>query len=284
MTYVLAHAARGQQRRSVSCVMPTWNRQRDVIVAAASVIGQTDGVAELIIVDDGSSDGTWEELEALAARTERLSVRLVRQQNRGPAAARNAGVRIARGEFVAFLDSDDAWRPDKIARQLAVFEANPELVLVGCAADEVRFFGGRRLIGIGIGRLLIRNYLLTPGVVVRRDVLERVGGFREDMRHCEDYELWLRIATEFPCALLNEPLMSIGHGKPTFGHSGLSRDVWAMQRGELAAFRNWRVARPRRNTWYLLAVAVSWLRFGRRLAAAVVTRPWRSDASRGRAE
>ena len=279
MTTGLQHVADVPPRMSVSCVIPSWNRRRDVLVAVTSATRQTAGVAELIIVDDGSSDGTWEELQRLAARTDTLSVSLLRQQNRGSAAARNAGIRIARGDFVAFLDSDDAWKPEKIERQLAVFEANPDLALVGCAADEVRFLGAARLVRISIERLLMRNYFLTPGVVVRREVLERVGGFREDMRHCEDYELWLRIATEFPCALLNEPLMSIGHGKPTFGHSGLSADLWAMQQGEIAAFRHWRAARRGRTLWYVLAVAVSLLRFGRRAAISALRRVYRSGDS-----
>jgi glycosyltransferase involved in cell wall biosynthesis len=250
----------------VSAVIPTFQRRDLVSVAIDSALRQRQPLHEIVIVDDGSTDGTWEALQALKARTGNAAPRFVlhRQPNAGPSAARNAGIRLATGELIAFLDSDDTWLPEKTARQLALFEERPELGLVGCPIQGARLFPGRRLVDIRIENLLFRCYFSTPGVMVRREVLATVGGFAEDMRLAEDYELWLRIASRYPCLLLNEELIYCGDGKHPFGESGLSADLWGSQLAELEAFRRWRRGggSPGRYTY---ALAVCWLRFVRRV-------------------
>jgi glycosyltransferase involved in cell wall biosynthesis len=251
--------------RRVSAIIPTFQRREQVLLAIGSALRQTGPLEEIIVIDDGSSDGTWEALQALAAITRAPRIVLHRQRNAGPSAARNAGARLASGEFVAFLDSDDTWHAEKTARQLALFDADPELALAGCVPQDMNVFPDRRIVPISIDRLLFRNYFLTPGVMVRREVLGAAGGFAEDMRRCEDYELWLRIASRHRCVLLNEVLMICGDGKRSFGESGLSADIWAMQAGELEAFRRWR-RHGGSNAKYLYALALCWLRFVRRAA------------------
>ncbi len=251
--------------RRVSAIIPTYNRRREVSLAIASALRQTLRLDEIVVIDDGSDDGTWEDLQALAKETHSPRVIVRRQHNAGPSAARNAGARLATGEFIAFLDSDDTWHEEKTARQLALFEADPELALVGCVAGGMNVFPGKRMVAISIERLLFRNYFLTPGVIVKRQVLAVVGGFAEDMRRCEDYELWLRIASGHRCALLNDVLMICGDGKRSFGARGLSADSWAMQAGELEAFRRWR-KQGGSAAKYLYALAVCRLRFARRAA------------------
>jgi glycosyltransferase involved in cell wall biosynthesis len=248
----------------VSAVIPTFNRRRELAAAIASVLAQTRPVDEIIVVDDGSTDGTWETLQALSRDVQRPRIVLHRQENKGPSAARNAGVRLATGELIAFLDSDDTWLPEKTARQLELFAARPQLGLIGIPIQDAGVFRGRRLVEIGIERLLFRNYFPTPGVMLRREVLAAVGGFAEDMRLCEDYELWLRIAARHPCLLLNEELIHCGGGKHPFGESGLSANLWANQRAELEAFRRWRRAGGSLGR-YVYALAICWLRFLRRV-------------------
>jgi glycosyltransferase involved in cell wall biosynthesis len=257
----------------VSAVIPTFQRRELVLAAIASVLAQTRPVEEIIVVDDGSTDGSWEALEALAREIRQPRITLHRQANAGPAAARNAGVRLASGELIAFLDSDDTWKPEKTARQLAVFEERPELGLVGCPIQGAGLFPGRARVDIDVDRLLFRCYFSTPGVIVRREVLAAVGGFAEDMRLAEDYELWLRIASRYPCLLLNEDLIHCGGGKHPFGESGLSADLWGSQAAELEAFRRWR-RRGGSLGRYAYALVVCWLRFFRRVLI-VALRPRR---------
>jgi glycosyltransferase involved in cell wall biosynthesis len=251
--------------RRVSAIIPTYNRRREISLAIASALRQTEPLHEIVVVDDGSTDGTWVDLSVLAQRTVAPRIVLHRQPNAGPSAARNAGARLASGDFIAFLDSDDTWHEEKTARQLALFDADPELALVGCVPRGMNVFPQKSIVPIGIDRLLFRNYFLTPGVMVRRQVLAAAGGFAEDMRRCEDYELWLRIASSHRCVLLNEALMSCGEGKRSFGESGLSADLWAMQAGELDAFRRWH-KRGGSGARYFYALALCWLRFVRRAA------------------
>lgn len=254
--------------RRVSAIIPTYNRRRELSLAIASALRQTERLHEVVVVDDGSTDGTWGDLVTLAEGTPAPRIVLHRQSNAGPSAARNAGARLASGEFIAFLDSDDTWHEEKTARQLALFDADPGLALVGCVPEGMNVFPQKRIVPIGIGRLLFRNYFLTPGVIVRREALGAAGGFAEDMRRCEDYELWLRIASSHRCALLNEVLMTCGGGKRSFGESGLSADIWAMRAGELEAFRRWR-RQGGSTVQYLYALTVSMLRFGRRAAISM---------------
>jgi hypothetical protein len=124
--------------------------------------------------------------------------------------------------------------------------------------------GGSRIVDIGEWGLLFRNWFLTPGVIARREIVLACGGFPEDMRHCEDYSLWLRIASGYKCTFLNEVLVSCGHGKPAFGHSGLLADLDALHAGELNALARWRKERNAGMLMFALAVVLAGVRHLRR--------------------
>lgn len=239
----------------VSTIIPTFNRQEQLALALDSVISQTVKLHEIVVVDDGSTDGTQEMLQEFARLHPDVRLIVIRQKNRGPAAARNAGIKVATGELVAFLDDDDVWHPEKLERQLTVLVDRADICLLGCATDTLKMKRGSRVVDIGEWNLLFRNWFLTPGVVARRDVLIGCGGFPEDMRHCEDYALWLRIASGHKCAFLNEVLVSCGHGKPAFGHSGLSADLKALHSGELEALVRW--SKQRNSSMAVSALAAA---------------------------
>ncbi len=191
----------------ISVVVPACNAQ-DFLAAALSSVAAQRGPFEIevVVVDDGSTDAT-----AGVARRH-AGVACLQQPNRGPAAARNAGIAATRGEFVAFLDADDLWPPGKLAAQLAVLQRHPQAALV---FGDCRQFGAggpwpkTQFEADGLGantwttgdivpdayrRLLGENFITTGSVLVRRSVLAAVGGFAEDLRLVEDLELWLRIA------------------------------------------------------------------------------------------
>jgi glycosyltransferase involved in cell wall biosynthesis len=224
----------------ISVVIPTFNRLQKLQHAMDSVLQQTRQVDELVVVDDGSTDGTFEWLSEISAQTRYPYIVALQQKNGGPAAARNTGIKRASGELIAFLDDDDTWHPDKMQRQLLVLQATPELALLGCASDTLKMWGGSRVVNVGEWGLVCRNRFPTSSVIARRDVLIARGGFPEDMRHCEDYALWLKIVAGRKCAFLNDVLVSYSGGKPGFGHSGLSADVGALHLGELDALARWR--------------------------------------------
>jgi glycosyltransferase involved in cell wall biosynthesis len=195
---------------SVSVVIPTFNSGRLVAEAVASALAQTVVPAEVIVVDDGSTDDTPERLAPYAGR-----VRYIRQENRGVSAARNRGVAEARGEFVAFLDADDVWHPRKWELQLRAFDRLPGLGMIGAQpfdwpASVFPSLPGAdapRVTPVGWRDLVVKNYLTTSSVVVRRDVLERAGRFDTALQGPEDRDLWLRVAEVAPIVNLELPLV-----------------------------------------------------------------------------
>jgi glycosyltransferase involved in cell wall biosynthesis len=216
----------------ISVVIPTYNRRALVLDAVRSVLAQDGCEFEVIVVDDGSTDGTAGALAALPG------VRILAQPRRGVAAARNAGVRIARGEWLAFLDSDDLWCPGKLAAQVKFHGERPAVPV--SQTEEIWIRNGvrvnpctyhRKPVGDIFVPSLDRCLVSPSAVVLRRELLESVGGFDENLQVCEDYDLWLRLACRVPFGLVPEPLV-IKRG----GHADqLSRSVWGLDRFRVAA-------------------------------------------------
>ncbi len=218
---------------SISVIIPSFDRVAVLPRAIDSVLAQTLAPVEIIVVDDGSADGT---AEMVAARFPQ--VRLLRQENRGVSAARNAGIAIARGGWLAFLDSDDEWLPGKLAAQREVLAENPDCRL--CHAEEIWIRNGKRVnamkkhrkSGGRIYRRCLPLCVISPSAaVIHRDVFRDYGGFDESLPACEDYDLWLRICAREPVAFVETPQI-VKYG----GHDDqLSRRYWGMDRFRVQA-------------------------------------------------
>ena len=197
---------------TVSVVLPTYNRASALPGAIRSVFEQSHQPLELIVVDGGSTDGTDEVLTAVD--DERLHVRR-REEPDGPGTARNEGVQLADGEYVAFVDADDRWRPRKLERQLTAMDrADAAVALTGLekSAGEPRTRDGAAGdVHDDILHLDIPTY--TSTLVAERSALIDVGGFDEDLSCFEDWELCLRLSRDYPFAFVDEPLVLKGTGK-----------------------------------------------------------------------
>lgn len=206
-----------------SVIIPTWNRRELIARAIDSVLAQTRAVEEIIVVDDGSSDGTRELL------ADRYGKRIVYayQDNAGVSAARNRGLALARGRYLALLDSDDEWLPEKTQRQVDFLEAHPGIGMVLCNVLRVNpdgslidVFDRRRQVpadGPAL-RWVLRDPALAPlSVLMRREVYDTVGGFDVDLRTAEDLDFHLRVAARWPIGVVAEPL-----ARALRGHDGLS--------------------------------------------------------------
>lgn len=200
----------------VSAIIPLYNKRATIRRAIASALAQRGVTAEIIVVDDGSTDDSATLVEALAdTRPDRL-VRLVRQENGGPGRARNAGAALARAPLLAFLDADDEWRPGYLAKGLAAMGAHPACVAYACGYDSGDFRDDRpnkvRELGKGEGPCALAtdhdgaaikmhvDALHSSAAIVRQAVFERLGGFY-DARRClygEDSYLWLQILLAGP--------------------------------------------------------------------------------------
>ena len=192
---------------SVSVVIPTFQRRRSVVEAVRSALAQTHGDVEVIVVDDGSTDGTAAAVDAMDAR-----VKVIRRPNGGPAAARNTGLRQASAPVIAFLDSDDRWHPRHLEEVLGLLASHPDTVLActGGATSGEDFLNRPAGLVHAAPAVLLGGLLYTSAVVVKRDAVEAVGGFDERLRVFEDSDLWWRLALEGPFALGAAPSLETG--------------------------------------------------------------------------
>jgi glycosyltransferase involved in cell wall biosynthesis len=193
----------------VSVVLPTYNRGWTLREAIDSVLDQDYGNFELIVVDDGSTDDTPRLLSAYGDR-----LRCLQQANRGVSAARNAGIRSSRGEYIALLDSDDFWLPGKLTTQVDYFRRHPKALI--CQTQEIWIRNGirvnpgkrhRKEAGMIFERSLALCLVSPSAVMLRPSLLAEVGLFDESLPACEDYDLWLRIAWRHPVHLIDRPLI-----------------------------------------------------------------------------
>jgi glycosyltransferase involved in cell wall biosynthesis len=210
----------------VSIIIPTFNRLWTLPDAIESVLAQTYREYELIVVDDGSTDGTGGWFHE-TIRDDR--VRYIKKENGGVSSARNVGIQSARGQYIAFLDSDDQYLPPKLERQVAVMDRGHPVSYT----DEIWIRNGRRVnpkkkhqkYGGDIFIQSLPLVIISPSsVMLRRSVIDEVGLFDESMPACEDYDLWLRLTSRFPVFFINEPLI-VKFG----GHTDqLSRRYWGL--------------------------------------------------------
>ena len=199
----------------VSVIIPTYNCAARLVRALESVAAQTVPAEsiELIVIDDGSSDDTAERVAQFAASA-RCTTRYVRQDNAGPAAARNHGLRLAQGDAIALLDADDWWEPDKLRVQLPLLGGDTALVYCGnrfVDANGAPLANYVREIPVHRGDILLplfcEFFLLTSAVVLSKAALEAVGPFRADLPVGEDYEFFLRVASKFRADCAPAPLL-----------------------------------------------------------------------------
>jgi glycosyltransferase involved in cell wall biosynthesis len=219
----------------VSVVIPAFHAVETLVHAVDSVASQTVCPCELIVVDDGSRDGTAGLARRLATQYPAGWMKVVELMvNSGAASARNAGWALATGDWVAFLDADDTWHPRKIECQYGYLKEHPETALCGHAfmfSDAPRPVPDVPAVAREVARwrLLLGNPFVTPSVMLQRRLKQR---FASGKRHMEDHLLWLEIAFSGGRVVrLDQPLALLG--KPQFGASGLSAQLWSMELGEL---------------------------------------------------
>lgn len=219
---------------NISVIIPVYNRAAMVKMAVGSALNQTHPPREVIVVDDGSTDNPEPALKDI--RDSRL--KYISQAHRGVAAARNLGIKEAQADWLAFLDSDDYWLPEKLAAQAEFHRRRPDYLI--SQTDELWMRNGVRVNPKKYHRkperycyeLTLERCLISPSaVILHRSLLDDVGLFDEDFPACEDYDLWLRITHRYPVGLIKDKLVvKIG------GHDDqLSRKIEALDRFRVTA-------------------------------------------------
>ena len=220
----------------ISIIIPTFNRCEVLQRAINSIYGQSYSDYEILVIDDGSTDGT-------AAMIERKfpKVRYFYQTNKGVSAARNKGLVHAKADWIAFLDSDDEWLPEKLSKQMNQFKLNPDYKV--CHTEEQWVRNGVKVNqmkkhkkeGGWIFLQCLPLCAMSPSsIIIHRSVFAEVGIFNISLPACEDYDLWLRITAKYPVIFIYEPLI-LKFG----GHEDqLSRKYWGMDRFRIQSLQN----------------------------------------------
>lgn len=223
----------------VSVIIPVYNASSTLLVTLESVRNQIYDHFEIIIVNDGSKDSSEQLINDYIERYPNLKIKFVNQVNQGVSVARNVGMKLAEGEFIALLDSDDEWLPNKLKRQIQILNGDSSIDFLGTNRDGEyfhKFFNLKFevLTIISARNLLYKMFFITPTVIFKREILNDIGYFDERKKYAEDAYYFIKIAQKKNCYLLNESLVITNNGKTYFGEKGLSSNLWSMQKGELS--------------------------------------------------
>lgn len=265
----------GRVNVPVSVVIPCFRCAATISRAVRSVVNQSQSPAEVLLVDDASGDDTLAVLQDIACSYPGWVRVIALADNQGPSSARNAGWDAATQPFVAFLDADDSWHPDKLKIQFGVMRDDPSIDLSGhqcvelCNDGEVPKVSEAVVIGrVSAVELIYGNKFSTPTVMLKRQLPFR---FEAKKRYAEDVHLWRQIALGHGTVVHIESPLAYIHKAP-YGASGLSADMWAMEKGELSSLRS--LYATNHISWVLLALSSTFsiAKYVRRIAYVQLAR------------
>lgn len=227
-----------KNRGLVSVVIPMYNSEATITSVLDSVKNQTANyyIKEVIVINDGSTDGSKEKVINYQIQNSEVPIILVNQENGGVSRARNTGLKKASGKYIALLDSDDIWLPNKIKRQVEILEKNPYIFFLGGASDKdnLTLYFWKKIRGLYKVKprdVCWKSFPVTPSVIFRRGCLEKVGYFNEGQGYGEDLQFFQRFFKEYNFFYLAEPVVSIGINKNFYGQEGLTSNIKEMHKG-----------------------------------------------------
>lgn len=261
---------------TVSVIIPMYNSADTIIDALESVKNQEaiKDIVQILVIDDGSSDASSQIVLQYKEVNTELPIELISQENRGVSAARNAGLKRATGTWVAFLDSDDVWLPNRIRRQKEVLSENPSIDFLGAGYNDkpLKILGRsiNTLYKATVNDLTLKYFPCTPSIIMRKSIYDEIGGFNENWKYAEDGEYYTRICLRYNYYYLPEHLVDIGHGKRTFGEKGLSKNLKDMYRGNVEIIRGLKQARVISGVRYVFLRVFYYLKYLRRILITAV--------------
>lgn len=254
----------------VSIIIPAYNAENTIAKTLNSVEAQTykHYISEIIVVNDGSTDGTLGVLGNYVKQSQG-NILVYNQKNTGVSSARNKGMEKAKGNWLAFLDSDDEWLPYKLERQIKIIKMYPEIDFLGANMDdrELRVFK-KKITGLykaSVKDLCITNFPQPSTVIMKKEIYENIGGFDEEQRYAEDGNYFLKICSEYNFYHLAEKLIVYGAGKRGFGDSGLSANLKAMYKGNIKNIRYLKKEKLISSNFYRFLVSFYYLKYVRRI-------------------
>lgn len=255
---------------SVSVVIPLYNAKDTIINAVQSVLLQSFAVKEIIIIDDGSSDDSANVVRAFIAKNKSATnIKLICTKNAGASSARNVGIKNASCNFIAFLDSDDAWHKEKMQKQINALQKFPNASIVSTSSTVKKRFTNKTR-AIPYLRLLMQNHVVTSSCLVKAELAKKFL-FEEKLSRAEDYNLWLKIARFGDVIFIDEKLVFFAD-KCTFGESGLSKDFHRLMRDEYLGHKMLLRQKFINLPQYLFAICMTSLKYLKKCAFVYVVK------------
>lgn len=225
--------------KEISVIIPAYNAERTIKRALESIKNQTalSKILEVIIINDGSTDKTKDIITTYQMENPEMNICVINQENGGVSKARNAGLKVARGKYIALLDSDDEWLPNKLKRQYEIMKQKPEIDFLGAAIDEkplkILFKKIDKLYKANLKDICIKCFPQTSTVIFKKAVLDLVGYYDENQNYAEDGNFYQRVCLACNYYYLPEKLVDYDNGKQGFGQSGLSENLKEMYIGNV---------------------------------------------------
>ena len=236
----------------VSVIIPMYNAEDTIIPTLHSVLNQSYPTLEILVVNDGSTDLSKEQVEHVMHHFPSKKITLIHQENAGVSAARNKGIELSNGSFIALLDADDRWLPHKIEKQIDILKKHPDIGLLGTLerGQKCKRSKDSALVqDISFEKLLFKNYFSTSSIVIRKNILEKESIFDYTKKYSEDYKMLLLLSKVSRLSILMEELTLY-----SINQKGLSSHLIQMQKNELLTYIE--MVKKKEISWLLFFVVL----------------------------
>ncbi|QCJ44763.1 glycosyltransferase family 2 protein [Bacillus sp. S3] len=265
----------------VSVIIPMYNSEDTIAGTLESVRNQTayNLISEIIVINDGSTDSSSQVVKRYAEIHKCMPIKLVEKPNGGVSSARNIGMKLAKSSYIALLDADDQWLPEKIKVQMETFKEHPEIDFLGGDSNGIslRILTRRinNLYKASVKDLCLKFFPVTPSAIFKKRIVEEMGYFDEGQHFGEDGNYFLKICSNYNYYHLPVQMVNCGAGKPAFGYSGLSANLKGMYEGNIKNIKELNKNHIITNNFYLFLRIFYWLKYIRRIIITKLRKKWK---------
>lgn len=255
----------------ISVVIPMYNSINTIFNTLDSIKNQTaiDKIIEIIIVNDGSTDNSLEIVKKYKTENENLPIVIIDKLNGGVSTARNKGMNVAKGDWIALLDSDDEWLPNKIECQIRIIKENPDVNFLGGPFNEnkLKIFWKKidRLYKAKVSDICIKNFPQPSTVIFKKEIFDEIGGFDENQRYAEDGNYFMKICNKYNLYYSPQLLIIYNNGKSGFGDRGLSANLKGMYEGNIKNIKELKRDLIISSSFYVFLRVFYWVKYIRRI-------------------
>jgi len=265
----------GMEFKSISVIIPMFNSEHTIIRSLESIRNQTmfELISEIIIVNDGSTDKSLDIVSRYANSYKEMPIVIINKLNGGVSSARNVGMRLAKNDYIALLDSDDEWLSNKTEIQMNIMNKHPDIDFLGGDYNGVRlriFFKKiDKLYKANLKDLCLKFFPVTPTAVFKRSIIEGIGYFDEKQKFAEDGNYFLKICANYNYYHLPIQMVNCGGGKPVFGFNGLSANLKGMYEGNVKNIKELKKDLKISTSFYIFLRIFYWVKYLRRILMTI---------------